>query len=164
MDAEQSVQWTCPAAKVQAVDSMDMVNAHCDDCEAAVNVITQVDEDNSNIAYPKGGPCFPIAHELRSIFATPKLTTQTFLTTQNCCPIILFTNQNCCPTFCWLPPHVCPKIFWPPKIVVPKRFCPRILFLFLFVTPKMLVTLKMLDPPTFIMIWSRLASVYENQV
>ena len=69
MDAEKSVQWMCPAAKVQAVDRMGMVNAHCDDCEAAVNVITQVDEDNADIAYAKGGPCFPIVHALRSILA-----------------------------------------------------------------------------------------------
>ena len=70
MDAEQSAQWTCPAAKVQAVDSMDMVNAHCDDCEAAVNVITQVDEDNANISYANGGPRFHLALSLHSILAS----------------------------------------------------------------------------------------------
>ena len=147
MDAEQSAQWTCPAAKVQAVDSMDMVNAHCDDCEAAVNVITQVDEDNSNIAYPKGGPCFPIAHALRSIFATPKLMTQTFLTTQNCCPIILFTNQNCCPTFCWLPPPCLSQNFLTPQNCCPQKVLPPN-FIFIFICdPKNVGHPKNVGPP-----------------
>ena len=40
-------------------------HAHCDDCKTAVNVITQVDEDNANIAFARGGAHLPIAHALR---------------------------------------------------------------------------------------------------